>query len=132
MTRRPSPGEIVILAEREIKPIGDELARRRRDHERQEEERAQAAFCRVTPEAAAEICARAGFTPQRIEAMRQAPMAGSFAEAEQRQTETDFRHWTETADPDGPEWQALRASRASNPLVQAALAAKPKAAKGAA
>lgn len=36
--RRPTPGEILILAERELKPIGDELARR----QRLEEDRRQA------------------------------------------------------------------------------------------
>lgn len=116
--RRPSPGEIVILADRELKPIADELRRRdeaKRDEEawKREEQR------RVpTPEEANAITAAAGFTPARMDAIRKAPMALTFAEAEARQEDTSARHWSDAADPDGPEWRALRAARAANPIVK--------------
>jgi hypothetical protein len=118
MTRRPSPAEIVILADRELKPIADELRRRdeaKRDEEawKREEQR------RVpTPEEANAITAAAGFTPARMDAIRKAPMALTFAEAEARQEDTSARHWSDAADPDGPEWRALRAARAANPIIR--------------
>lgn len=116
--RRPSPGEIVILAERALKPITDEL--RRRDAAKREEEAWKREEQRRIPtrEEANAITAAAGFTPARMQAIRAAPMALTFAEAEARAEAPPVRHWSETANPDGPEWRALRAARAANPIVK--------------
>lgn len=61
--RRPTPGEILILAERELKPIADELARRKRlEDERREADAApsdeELAQRRA---AAAEVMQRVGY-----------------------------------------------------------------------
>lgn len=117
MQRRPSPGEIGILADRELRPMTDELARRQRDqHEREEAER-QRRDAVVSKDAAAQIMARAGFTPGRMAAVARAPMALTFAEAERISEAPPVQHWTETADPDGPEMAALRRARDANPHV---------------
>jgi hypothetical protein len=122
MQRRPSPGDIVILAERELKPITDELKRRQDAEQRAADEERWRTDNRVSAEAAAEIMRRAGFTAKRIEDVRRAPMALTFAEAESAKDDRAERHWSETAAPDDPRWAVLRASRDANPHVQAARA----------
>jgi len=124
MQRRPSPGEIVILAERELKPIGDELARRDR-MEREVREAAQ--VVERTPEErrrAAEILAKAGFNLSLSQAIARRPMASSRDEALQAAAEDSQRrpHWSEIEPEDSPAWRQLRESRANNPLIQASLA----------
>lgn len=116
MTRRPSPGDIHVLASRELKPMTDELDRRHRIEMAEAEERRARAASYPTPDEASEILRRAGFTPQRIAAVQSEPMATSFAEAEQRSVQRE-PHWTERAAPDDPRMEALRAARASNPLM---------------
>ena len=108
--RRPSPAEVVILAERQIAALNGEIKRRTPP---------PPDLPRATPDAATaeEIMNRAGFTPARMNAVRAAPMAGTFAQAETQARSTARPHWSETADPDGPEWAALRASRAKNRLI---------------
>lgn len=115
--RRPTPGEIATLAQRQVQPLIDELAYRKRMQEAEEERNRPAP--QVDASTASAILAAAGFTPRRLEAMRDAPMATTFEEAETAKDQPRT-HWSERADPDGPEWRALRASRAANPLVQAA------------
>ena len=111
-TRRPSPAEIVILAQRELAPFVAEIKRRQAPPP-------EPARQTPTAEEAARIMAQAGFTPGRIAAVRSAPMATTFSEAEDRgTTDRASRHWTETADPDGAQWAALRAARANNPLMR--------------
>ena len=109
--RRPSPGEIVILASRVVKEITDELARRKREQAPDPE----AAPPRVEGCAAERIMAAAGFTPKRIAAVRAAPMANSFGEAEARAAEPPVRHWTESATP--AQLAQLQAARDANPLI---------------
>lgn len=57
--RRPSPGDIVTLARKHLRPIYEELARREKRTEEPNRER-------VTPEAAAAILQAAGFAPKRM------------------------------------------------------------------
>lgn len=109
--RRPSPGEIVYLASLVVKEITDELARRKREQAPAPE----AAPPRVEGGAAERIMAQAGFTPKRIEAVRAAPMANSFVEAEARAAEPPVRHWTESATP--AQLAQLQAARDANPLI---------------
>ncbi len=117
MQRRPSPGEIGILADRELRPMTDELARRQRDQREREEAERQRRDAVVSKDAAAQIMARAGFTPGRMAAVARAPMSLTFAEAERISEAPPVQHWTETADPDGPEMAALRRARDANPHV---------------
>lgn len=113
MTRRPSPGEIVILVGREMEPITREIESRRRHAES-----AQSHYREPPdPETAKRILEQAGFTPQRMEAMKRAPMAVTFADAENIAAAPARPHWTETADPNGPEIAALKAARAKNQLM---------------
>ena len=106
-TRRPTPGDIVILAEREMKPLADEMARRARlDADMAEPERPK-----VDAHAAEEILARAGFTPQRMEAVRKAPMARTMDEAMTRAAAPPKPHWSDGLPDDHPDMAQLRKSR---------------------
>lgn len=121
MQRRPTPGEIAILAQREVKPLVEELDYRKRQAEAAAER--EAAKEVVSAEAASAILHQAGFTPRRFDAMRAAPMATSFSEAEAATEAPSKPHWSERVAADSPEWRTLRAARDANPLVQAARAA---------
>ena len=114
-SRRPSPGEIVILAERELKPMTDELAQRKRVSDEADAERQAAASRRVSAADASDIMARAGFTAKRMEAVRAAPMSRSMDEAVEGAAPAP--HWSEAAAPDDPRWDMLRASRAASGLA---------------
>ncbi len=61
--RRPTPGEILILAERELKPIADELARRKRleDDQREAEATPSEEELAQRRAAAAEVMQRVGY-----------------------------------------------------------------------
>ena len=100
--RRPSPGEIMILVDRELRPLGEELARRDKFQRGQADaERA----AKVTPEmrkAANDILERCGFTADRSRALERDPLAGSNAALERAMKPTP--HWSETAPPDDPRW----------------------------
>lgn len=72
---------------------------------------------RVTAEKAADILSKAGFTAKRAAAVNRAPMAKSMQEAEEKAESKRVPHWTEGADPDGPEMQRLRKARAENKLM---------------
>lgn len=117
--RQPTPGDIRSLAEMHIRPITDEIARRRKVADQLAEEEAERQRKRVTPEAAARIMQEAGFTEGRISAVRRFPLSKSQSEAVQkmRDFEAPGEHWSDKADPDGPEWAALRASRAASGLL---------------
>jgi hypothetical protein len=112
--RRPSPAEIVTLAEREIEPLTKELKRREGIEREQAEARMERERSRPTKEAAQEILARAGFTPQRMAAVRASPMANSFEEAVHKQERGTI----------GPLADAVRAALDADPAVQRARAAE--------
>ena len=116
-TRRPSPAEINIEAQKAIREFTDELAHRRRMEAPDEPPRQ-----RADQEAAERIMMQAGFTPKRLDAVRQAPMARTMDEAVARSEAPPRLHWSETADPDGPEMRALRRARDENRIVQEARA----------
>lgn len=119
-TRRPSPAEIVILANAQLAPITDELKRRERN-EREAEEARQAERRRPpSPEEANAILARAGFTPARMDAIRRAPMATTFADAEDRAAAPPPSRWIDLDNPDGPEMRSVQAARDANPLIREA------------
>lgn len=122
-TRRPSPAEIRMLAEAELRPITDELARRRRIHDEAEAGCQKREAERVDPATAARILAEAGFTPKRMEAVRRAPMAGSMDQAEATVEAEKPRHWSDAADSDSYQMQALRAARAKNTMITETVAA---------
>jgi len=124
-TRRPSPAEINIEAQAAIRELTDELAHRKRMAEPEAPPPP-----RVDAETAARTLQQHGFTPKRMEAIRKAPMASTFAEALARSEEPPRPHWTETADPDGPAMRALRAARDTNPIVQEARAQQRRALSG--
>ena len=62
--RRPAPGDIVALAEKQIKTITDEITRR----DRISPPAIESSRERVSKEAAAAIMAQAGFAPKRMDA----------------------------------------------------------------
>ena len=127
-TRRPSPAEIVILAERELKPIAEELARRDRDASEAKAAADERSRNRVSPDAAARILAEAGMSPDRLEAFRRFPMAGSVAEAKDKLADWNAPqpHWSDTAAQDSAEWDQLRKARDANDLVKSARAHQAK------
>lgn len=101
--RRPSPGDIRNLATirlpKQSRRNADDLALDAPPREPGDPERAKA------------ILERAGFTAQRMKAIRQAPMAITFEAAQERVEKLPALHWTERVGPDDPAWQQLRASR---------------------
>lgn len=108
-TRRPTPAEIVMLAEREIKPITDELGKRQRLAAPAEPDRKP-----VDRAAAAEIMARAGFTARRMEALRASPMSASMEEAERAVSGLQgSQHWSDGLTDDDPRMVALKNARAA-------------------
>lgn len=125
-TRRPSPGEIVILVQKELQPITNELARRRRAEEERAAEDQAARERRCSPEEAERILAGRGFTPKRFGAVSKRPMAGSVEELEIDASEAPRPHWTATVAADSPEMQALRAARLANPLMRAGMQVEPE------
>lgn len=114
-TRRPSPAEIAILAHQEIEPYCEELARRDRIKALEAEEARSAQ--RVSAEAAARIMAASGFTEERTVVVNRAREARTLEQAEEMAARPPKPHWTETADPNGPEMAALRAARANNERI---------------
>lgn len=117
-TRRPSPGDIVILAGRAMQEITDELKRRERIAEQQAEDNAPP---RCSADMSARLMAQAGFTPKRLEAVRKSPMALTFADAEAVADAPPKPHWTETVTADSPAMEQLRRARAANPMMRAAM-----------
>jgi hypothetical protein len=117
-TRRPSPAEIVILADRQLQPMRDELNRRKKAEDEAQAEADAKRAARVTPEVAARIMAEAGLTPDRIALVKRFPMARTVKEA--REVEDRIggpeKHWSETAGADDPRWAMLRASRLASGL----------------
>lgn len=121
MQRRPSPGEILILVDRETETIRNELLARRRAEEVERERAERDAAERCPPEAAARIVA--GFiTERRLDAIGKAPLATTFAEAEIKAEAPPPRHWTDTAT--AAELAQLEAARDANETVIAARAAQ--------
>lgn len=118
--RRPSPGELVVLANKRMAPFRDELDDRAKAFQRQQEDEDFRKRNTPSPEAATEIMMRAGFTPERMQALGKAPMATSFQEAVDHEESKRQPHWTETCAPDDPRLEALKRERDENPLIQAA------------
>jgi len=122
MTRRPSPGEIVILAARETEVIHRELKIRADDEaaRREYENRVEMTEDQLARrrEVAEQTIRAAGFTKERSEQFKRAPLALTFAEAEAKAKEPDRPHWSESAPPEDPRWEQLRRARAQNTLIQ--------------
>jgi hypothetical protein len=120
--RRPAPGDIVELAKQAMRRVTDELADRRREGdgsalpgpETDPRERAEMA------ERAKRILEEAGFTARRIDLVNRFPTARTVEEAEAR-LESLPPHWSKAVAPDGREMAALRAERAANPIMRAAM-----------
>lgn len=108
--RRPSPGEIAILADREVRPLSDEKTRREELEKQEREEAESRARNRVSDEARARIIAEAGMTEGRLLAVRRFPMARTEEELEEKAA--PGKHWSDNLDPDDPQWEALRKARA--------------------
>lgn len=116
-TRMPSPGDIVILAGREVRPIHEEIARRERISREQAEHEARRAASIVTPEAAARIMAEAGMTPERLAAVQRFPMARNLSDADTLDQPKPIVDWTEGLADDDPRMIALRKSRAASVVL---------------
>lgn len=119
-TRRPSPADLVILAERQTAPFFFELRKRKERADEERAEREASLRRRVSPERAQAILEEYGMTEKRLAAVRRFPRAQTMDQAEAMasgEQQEPVRHWSDTAAPDGPEWQALRAARAKNPLM---------------
>jgi hypothetical protein len=122
-TRRPSPAEIVILVNQHLEPMTRELALRRKHFEQQQAEEQARLENRCSKERAAEMMEEAGFTVERLAAIKASPMASSFAEAEAVVEEKmEAPHWTETVETGDERLKQLAESRSNNPLVKEARA----------
>lgn len=121
--RRPTPGEIVILASRARQPFTEEIARRERIAEQEAEAEAARKRRVIQPEAAQRILEEYGFTAQRIEAFRLRPMSTTFAEAEapfQGPAPLPVGDWPSALAEDDYRVQALRRARSENEIMRAA------------
>lgn len=125
--RRPTPGEIVILASNEMKPLADELARRKRAAEEAKAEQARSAAARCPGDVASRLMFEAGFTLKRMSDLRAAPMSRTFEEAEARRDNAPAPHWTETASEAA--LAQLQAARDANPIITEARRADARARK---
>jgi hypothetical protein len=76
----------------------------------------------IDAETAQRMVHDAGYTERKTNLVRRFPSAPSMDAIERIAEAPPSRHWTDTADPDGPEMSALRAARDANPLIQAARA----------
>lgn len=115
-TRRPSPGDLNVLASQAMKEITDELSRRKRiEAEREEPETPQ----RTDDERAeaARIMNRLGFTPKRMDAVRANPMARNMDEA-QAVHEANDPHWTETHRATPEAMEQLRKARIKSGMIK--------------
>lgn len=97
----------------------DELARRRAAHDQAEADKKARDSARVSPEAAAEIMQRAGFTAKRMAVINAHPSARTIEEALTADATPAVRLWQDRVAPDGPEMEQLRRARDANSLVQA-------------
>ena len=110
-TRRPAPGEIAILAMARMKPLTDELLRRKAA----EADGRPDGRVIITAERRAEIMAEVGFR---------------FGGSDRGQQDDQRRpHWSETAAPDDPRWEGLRKARAENPLMHTSYRAETRGAE---
>ncbi len=117
MNRRPTPAEIVLLVERELQPIAEELSRRRAEQQRIEADREEARRNKVSPEAAARIMAEAGMTEARLLAVRHAPTATRIADLDDAAELRPVADWTKGLPEDDLRMVALRKARAESFIV---------------
>lgn len=120
--RRATPAELVILANRVRKPITDELAQREKLSNAALQAKAEAEKKPVSREEAKRIMDAAGFTFKRFIDIRERPMANTWTEVEHlNNVDVPTRHWSDGKTDNSPEMFALRASRAANPIMAAAM-----------
>jgi len=120
-TRRPSPGEIVILASRALKPMADELVRRAKERTERAEYEAEKARAPRCKEMAERIMQTNGFTVKRFNDIKKRPMAKTWAEVDAvSDPQAAPPHWSAGKADDSPEMVALRKARAENPLMNVA------------
>lgn len=103
---RPPPGAIRDLANKELKRYSDVIESRRKMQEASEPD---IEHPRPDPDRTKEILNDAGYTPERNAMLKSKPMAMTIEELDAPIVKR--LHWTETADPDGPQMQALREER---------------------
>jgi hypothetical protein len=121
MTRRPSPGEIAILADREVKPWRDEVQRRQREAREQAEAEAERNRKRMDPALVDRLCREMGYSPERAQRLMRAPLVRSEDELRQRESSPD--RWAHVSPENDPAAAAvLQASRDQNTLIQQARA----------
>lgn len=109
-TRRPSPGDIVTGAREHMRPIGDEIAKRKREAEDAMRGERPPPTAEEKAKIAALIRARR-FTPEDAAALRAAPLARSMEEVEALAAKREaaaFRHQ--------PTPEQLAAARATSPI----------------
>lgn len=116
-TRRPSPGEILILIDRELQPLAEELARRKRAYDARVAAEAEVNANRCSPEAAARILAEHGMTAERLEAVRRFPTERILSNAIGMDEPTCPADWTVGLPDDDPRLVALRKSRAASVAI---------------
>lgn len=125
--RRPSPAEIAILAERAVRPLGEELARRAKIRMEKLEAEREADREPACKEAAERIMQGCGFTVKRFNDIQKRPMANTWADVDAASDPSAApAHWSVGKAHDSPEMVALRAARAANPLMAHSMAVAAK------
>lgn len=118
-SRKPTPADIVKLAEERMRPVREELEYRRKIDREKQEAKSEHFRPRVDPEAMQRILDAAGMTKERIEMVRRFPMARSMEEAEKLDEPEagKSRHWSDGLPDDHPEMIALRKARAASLVI---------------
>lgn len=121
-TRSASPAEIKILVSEQIRPITEELERRRRAKAEMLEAQAERDRKRVDPEVAARILAEAGMSQAEMDRIKNGNRMVTPATRYQSPDEIaeSEKHWTEGKSSDSPEMELLRKARSSNPIMREA------------
>ena len=117
-THRPSPANLVGLANAAIKRMTDELSHRRKMAERPVDKPAKTVDELANAERALQ---RAGFTAKKFDMVGRKRMATTEAELYQHDMQDRVPHWTEKVGADDPKMEALRRARAENPIMAEAM-----------
>lgn len=118
-SRKPTPADIVKLAEARMRPMREELEHRRKSERERQEAQSEHVRPRVDPEVAQRILDEAGMTKDRIGLVRKFPMAGSMEEVDKMDGPEDgaLRDWSHGLPDDDPKMVALRKARAESMVI---------------
>lgn len=121
--RRATPAELATLANRARKLITDELGMRKNSADLERLVQDKTEKTPATREAAEQIMQLNGFTVKRFGDIQKRPRANTWAEVDSEHDANDApNHWSTGKTYNSEEVATLRATRAANPIMAAAIA----------